>query len=164
MVVMAPFRDELSHGQWFRERLPPPHLSPFTERVKSSLRLAEDRAQWNCRGAPSLSRHQFQEWILKYATDYHTRIPGLESRDSLPPTCRPLPREGGRLLHTNPRFAFLSIFSTIFPPLHRSPRFIRNHRGQTVAMGRVVLRAARLRIRGVQWNEGWKKWSGGRWC
>lgn len=36
---MAPFRDELSHGQWFREN------PLFTEagRVKSSLRLAQDR-------------------------------------------------------------------------------------------------------------------------
>lgn len=153
MVVMALFRDELSHGQWFRERLPPPHLSPFTERVKSSLRLAQDRAQWNCRGAPSLSRHQFQEWILKYATDYHTRIPGLESRDSLPPPCRPLPRGGGRLLHTNPRFAFLSIFSTIFPPFtsfHTEPSWPNRGYGEGCTTGSPLTDTRRTMERGVE--------------
>lgn len=78
MVVMAPFRDELSHGQWFRETPPPPPPS-FTKtgRVKSSLRLAQDREHSEIVVARSLSlsRYQLQEWILKYATDYHSRIP-----------------------------------------------------------------------------------------
>lgn len=129
MVVMAPFRDELSHGQWFRERLPPPspsfHRERERERVKSSLRLAEDRAQWNCRGArcrlsPPVSRVDPEicnGLSYSYTSFHQPRIPWLS-----PSTVSPLTR----LLHTNPRFAFLSIFSTIFPPLHCSPRFIRN--------------------------------------
>ena len=81
MVVMAPFRDELSHGQWFRETPPPPPLFTKTGRVKSSLRLAQDREHSEIVVARSLSlslslsRYQLQEWILKYATDYHSHIP-----------------------------------------------------------------------------------------
>lgn len=127
MVVMAPFRDELSHGQWFRETPPPPPPS-FTKtgRVKSSLRLAQDREHSEIVVARSLSlsRYQLQEWILKYATDYHSRIPVPPSSKipwlSFPPACRPLPwRAQGPAAYTRTLVvAFLSTFSTIFPPLH----------------------------------------------
>lgn len=136
MVVMAPFRDELSHGQWFRE------TPSFTEagRVKSSLRLAQDRAQWNCRSRSlslSLSPPEFGfksgSWNMQRTiTVVYQFHRARKSRDSSPSLQRVVPYHRGRL-HAYPRRCLsLYIFDYIpsFASFHSHSVYVGKRSGE----------------------------------
>lgn len=165
MVVMAPFRDELSHGQWFRETPPPPPSFTKTGRVKSSLRLAQDREHSEIVVTRSLSLSlslatsfksgswNMQRTIIVVYQFHRAR----KSRDS-PSLQRVVPYHGehrGRPPTREPsslpfslHFRLYSLPSTSFASFH-SCSVGRSGRGR-------VVQSARSRIRGVQWKEEWR--------